>query len=289
VISPVRQRCDHDHISSSHVPGPAAVARRLNPAKAVTGDQRGTVWAHRERWPDRARRRPPHARNMTGARIAQEYEAWLAESEYSADEPHRFATLAARRENRWLGCPIRRIVTAIEASGSTMSGDRWDRPRASSVVPGRRGLLGRCGHGPYESRLHRPRDRVPQRGRAGDHVGGALGSKPPDGRWLPGHRRCRRATPAAREWQGRTGAAGGSAIRRTVTVVLSVYQLKVSATERSTTQPNRSPKTPWRGRRRPRPGGPGPAGRGRSSEPSLPAVRAEGPEVPLGVADREAP
>jgi hypothetical protein len=31
---------------------------------------------------------------MTGARIAQEYEAWLAESEYSADEPHRFATLA---------------------------------------------------------------------------------------------------------------------------------------------------------------------------------------------------
>jgi hypothetical protein len=38
-----------------------------------------------------------------------------------------------------------------------------------------------------------------------------------------GHCRCRRATPAAREWQGRTGAAGGSAIRRTVTVVLSVY------------------------------------------------------------------
>jgi hypothetical protein len=31
---------------------------------------------------------------MTGAPIAQEYEAWLAESEYSADEPHRFATLA---------------------------------------------------------------------------------------------------------------------------------------------------------------------------------------------------
>jgi hypothetical protein len=24
---------------------------------------------------------------MTGARITQEYEAWLAESEYSADEP----------------------------------------------------------------------------------------------------------------------------------------------------------------------------------------------------------
>jgi hypothetical protein len=123
-------------------------------------------------------------------------------------------------ENRWLGCPICRIVTAIEASDSIMSGDRWDRSRASSVVPGRRSLLGRCGHGPYESRLHRPRDGVPQRGRAGDrdggHVGDALGSKPPDGRWLPGHRRCRRATPAAREWQGGTGAAGVSAIRRGV-------------------------------------------------------------------------
>jgi DNA-binding CsgD family transcriptional regulator len=34
---------------------------------------------------------------MTGARLAQEYEQWLAESEYSADEPHTFATLAARK------------------------------------------------------------------------------------------------------------------------------------------------------------------------------------------------
>jgi hypothetical protein len=42
------------------------LARRLNPAKAVTGDQRGTVWAHRERWPARARRRPPHGPERYG-------------------------------------------------------------------------------------------------------------------------------------------------------------------------------------------------------------------------------
>jgi DNA-binding CsgD family transcriptional regulator len=35
---------------------------------------------------------------MAGARIAQEYELCLAEAEYSADEPHRFATLAVRKE-----------------------------------------------------------------------------------------------------------------------------------------------------------------------------------------------
>jgi DNA-binding CsgD family transcriptional regulator len=35
---------------------------------------------------------------MTGARMAQEYEQWLAESESSADEPNRWATLAVRKE-----------------------------------------------------------------------------------------------------------------------------------------------------------------------------------------------
>jgi hypothetical protein len=35
---------------------------------------------------------------MTGARVAPDYELWLAESEYSANEPHTFATLAQRRQ-----------------------------------------------------------------------------------------------------------------------------------------------------------------------------------------------
>ena len=36
---------------------------------------------------------------MTGARLTPEYEQRLAESEYSSDEPHRFATLALRKES----------------------------------------------------------------------------------------------------------------------------------------------------------------------------------------------
>lgn len=35
---------------------------------------------------------------MTGVRVAEEYELWLAKAEYSADEPHRFATLALRKQ-----------------------------------------------------------------------------------------------------------------------------------------------------------------------------------------------
>ena len=35
---------------------------------------------------------------MTGARVAPEYEQWLAHAEYSVDEPHRFATLALRKQ-----------------------------------------------------------------------------------------------------------------------------------------------------------------------------------------------
>jgi DNA-binding CsgD family transcriptional regulator len=35
---------------------------------------------------------------MTGARMSPEYEQWLAEAEYSLDEPHRFATLARRKQ-----------------------------------------------------------------------------------------------------------------------------------------------------------------------------------------------
>jgi hypothetical protein len=35
---------------------------------------------------------------MSGARIAQEYEQYLAEAEYSAEEPNRFATLAVRKQ-----------------------------------------------------------------------------------------------------------------------------------------------------------------------------------------------
>ena len=35
---------------------------------------------------------------MTGARVAPDYELWLAESEYSANEPHTFAALARRKQ-----------------------------------------------------------------------------------------------------------------------------------------------------------------------------------------------
>jgi hypothetical protein len=35
---------------------------------------------------------------MTGARIAPDYELWLAESEYSVTEPHTFAALALRKQ-----------------------------------------------------------------------------------------------------------------------------------------------------------------------------------------------
>lgn len=35
---------------------------------------------------------------MTGARIAPEYELWLAEAEYSANEPNRFAAMARRKQ-----------------------------------------------------------------------------------------------------------------------------------------------------------------------------------------------
>ncbi len=37
---------------------------------------------------------------MTGARIAPEYELRLAEAEYTADEPHTFATLALRKQEK---------------------------------------------------------------------------------------------------------------------------------------------------------------------------------------------
>jgi hypothetical protein len=35
---------------------------------------------------------------MTGARVAPDYERRLGEAEYSADEPHRYATLALRKQ-----------------------------------------------------------------------------------------------------------------------------------------------------------------------------------------------
>jgi hypothetical protein len=63
---------------------------------------------------------------MTGARIAPEYERWLAESEYSAaNEPNRFATLVLRKQPMAKLSDLPDRDPALAASGSTRSGDPW--------------------------------------------------------------------------------------------------------------------------------------------------------------------
>ena len=57
-------------------------------------------------------------------RIPPEYEPRLAEAEYSEDEPHTFATLAARRQPM-AKYPICPTATVTAAPGSTPCGGRW--------------------------------------------------------------------------------------------------------------------------------------------------------------------
>jgi hypothetical protein len=95
------------------------------------------------------------------ARIPPEYEQRLAESEYSIDEPHRFATLARRNES------IAKLSDLPEPdrTRSARLNNVWRptqqcvapygyRPRAAGHVHRRWDLLGRGWHGASRPRLH---------------------------------------------------------------------------------------------------------------------------------------